>query len=288
MTNLEKHITELNIVNRNMISSIRTLEQENDIYAKELQKLRGELNNKEASNTNKSVNVVHSIVGQSHTDTRTFSTMRTNIRIKRRQQALVIGDENVRGFASLIKSCTKNNFDVNCQWQKKMKFDDTINLCKQLSQKFTKEDYVIVLWGSDSAIKGYSMRGDKVDILLDACKHTNLILIGPPLYFNRPVLNGIIQEHNATIINTLERRTERIYFLPLLYLTDSGLLNYVDKSNLVKHLCSRLHVAMDFKDATNLVNGDSRSTSANVIDFGENLSAEIQNANFLPSSNLSK
>lgn len=259
---LNRNIQELTDLNNNLRTTVETLEIENVAFSNDLKELRQKLDELQKPVDARdcgSQTVPSSSVWQSGEDPPSGhgSTTTSNVQTKpstskscamSKRQTLVIGDENVRGFTYLIKQFSQHKFDVNCQWQRRITISEIISLCSLYSKNFTRNDFVVVFLGSEHAIKGITLRGDDVKNLFRSCEHTNLILIGPPLHLNRPVLNRIIEEHNTVIVKNLDISNQRVYFLPLLCYTSYGYLNYSDKSNLVSYLCARLQAATICKD----------------------------------------
>lgn len=284
---LDKNIRELTDLNKNLLTTVSTLEQENVVYSNDVKGLRQELdvlrytNDKRDCGIQTSPTVCATQPGRHHSSATEWTigikdpvktleiTPASGSYTVKRHQTLIIGDENVRGFGNLVKQYSKKKFDVNCQWQKRITLLEITKLCSLFSKSFTKNDYIIAFLGSENAIKGLTLRDDDVKNLLNSCRHTNLILIGPPLYTDRPVLNRIIEEQNSLILNNLDKFNEDVYFLPLLCHTSYGYLNYFDKSSLVNHVCARLQTVSVRSDgkvdvsATNVSAADQCSEVVN-------------------------
>lgn len=222
LSQLALKIEDLTALNQNMISSIRTLETEKATYLSELEQLKIFLKTPNTQDI--------------HNCTRSIDKTKTPKASMKTHQLLIIGDRNVRGLSGMIKRFSNRRFDVNCQWSDRIKFEDAVSLCLQLSRNFTRNDHVILFWGSENAIKGHSIKKGTVQALLEVDHKTNLTLIGPPLHANRPVLNQIIHDHNRVISSIIDERSANVLFLPLLLVTFDGIVDYRDKINLAQHL----------------------------------------------------
>ena len=210
---LEDDVVSLDHVNREMIDSIRQLEMDNRML-----RCEGRISNVRVTQPSSST--------------------------KRRKQILIIGDRNISGFASLFKKYTGNQYDINSQQSVKSLFDNVANACVVYSKRLTRDDYVILLWGPETAIKGGNVSEQSLQLIFDACRDTNLIMLGSPLFTDRPVLNQLIGNQNISITTLLAASSARHHFfplfLPLSAITTRGILYYSQKCNLIKHISSNV------------------------------------------------
>jgi len=260
---LQTKIDGLTSLNQDMISTIRTLETDNETYSSELQLLR------QKTELSSSMNELSKpLVQPSSTE---FAA--TKLAPGKNSQILIVGDLNVRGLSHMIKSYIGQPIDINCQWSENLDFEQGVELCLALSKNFTHKDQIVLLWGSKNALRGHKIKKDSLLAVLDLCKKTNLILVGPPLHSGRPVLNNIIQDCNFNIANIIKENDSKAYFLPLLATTNNGFLNYQDKLVLASHLCFLVgHLQ---KQPTNI-----RPSSNNI----DPLKSIVQNADLQPNA----
>lgn len=231
---LQRRMDDLKSLNQEMLSSIKSLEADNEAYSSELLQLRQKVLLTSSSNG----------VKNNTTDRPTCPQLTPSIPPKpknpsfvRNNQILIVGDPNVRGLPGMIKTNLGHPVDINCQWSEHIMFDKGVELCLKLSKNFTFNDHIIFMWGSNNALKGLTIKKESVLALLDLSRKTNLLLVCPPLHTGRPVLNRIIQDHNYVISRSIKDISADAYLLPLLSTTDLGLLRHHDRLNLARHLC---------------------------------------------------
>lgn len=212
---LEKNLTDITKLNNEMLSSIKTLSTDNEALMNQLKIATKELFE---CNTRKQLQNV--IVNEDIEETQAMAG--------KKPQVLIIGDENARGLISLFKYLTNKEYDVNCQWSRRLLFDDHIKHCLRMIRRFTKEDCVILFTGVTNALKGKPVISELLLTLLHNSANTNLFICGPPFQNNRPILNKLIQQNDFKLSECI-RRFSHSYFIPSRVTSRHGLLTYYEK-----------------------------------------------------------
>ncbi|CAH1098908.1 unnamed protein product [Psylliodes chrysocephalus] len=252
----ELELIESQVLNKQMIATIRTLEADNSIYSNELCQLRKRLTS--------SGEFMEKLSDASNTGNKVI----------RKSQLLIIGDANVRGFISLFKKFTNRKFDINCQRLHKPTPSCILKHGSNLMKTLTKSDYVILFWGSQMAVSGKSIKDSHINELLNICKDTNLIVFGSPLFRNRPVLNRLIQEQNSSFCSKLKLKPENTAnFVPVNFFTSNGILFYDEKTCLVQSICGDL-LSHTCNSSSVSINGTSISNSEPCSLSGVSISSE--------------
>ena len=218
---LETRIHDLTDVNKQMIDSIAVLEEENICNEKEVKKLQQQLeayifsSNKTSATCN----------GQSSNSPSTLIP---------KPQFLIMGDENARGLISIFKRLTSNKYDINCQWSnRKMFFDDRIEQCEELIKNFSKNDFILLFTGCFNAIKGKPIESERLYRFLKTTSKTNLLVCGPPLQIDRPILNGIIQQYDFQL-QVILRNFKNTHFISSRVTSENGMMNYFERNELAQ------------------------------------------------------
>ena len=151
---LQTRLDDLQSLNQGMISSIRTLETDNKTYSNELQQL-SEIIKLPTSTIDAYKPPVH--------PSTSFVAMKPTSRIN--SQILIEGDPNVRGLSRMIKADIGRPIDINCQWSEHLGFEQGVKLCQALSKNFTHKDHIILLWESENAIRGHTIKQDSLRLI---------------------------------------------------------------------------------------------------------------------------
>lgn len=221
VTQLNNNIRDLTDTNRQMITSISVLEEENAAYFAEIKQLKQQLdtierNSKAAKNPPVFENLIN------------ISTQKIC-----KPQILLVGDKNVRGLLSIFKRLTEKKYDINCQMYDNVLFEDRIKACGELIKNFTKNDFVVLFTGVLDAVKGKSIKSASLLRLLEVSCGTNLFVCGPPLQTNRPILNRIIQQNDFQL-QSLLRCYQHSHFIASRVVSPNGALNYSEKGELAQ------------------------------------------------------
>lgn len=218
----QQEIQDMTDINRNMLTTIQTLEKDNEAYIIEMSKLRKQLKDQELGNTQ-----CRKCREKQNTDKRTST--------KKNSQLLIIGDNNARGCAVIIKNIANICLDTNTQYDNKKLFNENVEEAIKLSSNFTKQDFIIFLAGKGDAIKGRKIEKKQMDRLIDQCKRTNLIIVGPTFQDSRPVLNDIIQQQNFELKHYLEQKGLTT-FIPAISSNRHGIIKHNTKVQLMKYI----------------------------------------------------
>lgn len=257
---LKTRLGELSAMKDNFLVSIDTLTKDNEAYANEIKMCNFELFNLREE--------VSSLKIAKTTGLGQISA-RANAPPTKLPQVLIVGNHNVRGLSGMLKRFSGKHMDINSQWKERLTFDEGVELCRVLSKNLSASDYIIYLCGPESAFRGCTIKREKIVDLLNLCINTNLLLVGAPLHRGRPILNRFIQEQNSMFSQAIEGRKDNVYFLPTLFTTDRGYLEYNDKLSLVQHLCATKlsTAALAPRDGMKRCPNRIQSTSATEPDF---------------------
>lgn len=229
---LEENIRELSILNRNLITTISTLESENDAYATEVKNLRQTVSDLQDDDGIKPAIQIQEV------DKQTTSAIK-------KHKMLILGGENIRGAAIFFKNGTNRMYDINCQRKRQFLLDEMINDCKQLSKNFDKNDFVILFLTIQNAVSGKRITPKHLEDLLLSTSHTNLIVVGCSFQYNRPVLNNFIHLQNS-LMEAAFKNADAV-FVPVPALESlGGILAYESKRELFSHIIHN-HIIRELK-----------------------------------------
>lgn len=232
---LEGEIKEISALNNNMLRSIETLEKDNEVYFTELKALRQRLSASLLTNPDISHETSTRLDADTGVDLDVRGSTATGLPRPRRPQLLIVGDRNAAGSIPLLKHFTNGSYDINCQTFSRT-LSDRIGVCLKLAERFTKRDYIVLHVGSQNAKEDKVVDANLFCSLLAGCAGSNLFIVGPPLWANRPILNRIIQYHDLVLQNHI-RRWPNVSYLPSRSLTSRGLLSYSDRADLLRFIC---------------------------------------------------
>lgn len=242
-------LSELDEMSRNMIHTIRTLEEENERCNEELCKLR------EAS----------SGMGLDSARCESIAGKRNNDNTATKPQLLVIGArDSVIGCGKLLKKYSNSKYDINSQYKTGVMFDQIVEDALEFSRNFTKRDFVIVFVGCENAIRGKSILRDQVDKLILISKNSNLIVIGSSFACDRKVLNNFIYKDNITAQRSIQNDANHSMYLSINNFmqtyerSSDGKPSYASKVLLCKFLCSQLPYAQNSGSVLNLESNTRR------------------------------
>lgn len=238
MKSLESKLEDLKRENEQLSDSLLTLEEENARLNKKLERQLVDLKNLSAHNTIGSQNSVHgtpSHLGISNQQMPKHPQDRTTNAIK--NKILIIGDDNIKGLNTILKTHTNYKFDINSRIIQSFSSEDIFKMCVPIAKKFGKNDYVFLFWSWKNSLCGKELNGGDLRKLLELFLDTNLTIINPPLHRDRPILNKFIEEDCLTI-NKVTRGigSRTLNHLPTMQTTENGYLQYDQKVHLVKIL----------------------------------------------------
>lgn len=116
---------------------------------------------------------------------------------------LILADSHGRNSVHFIQRELSDKYDVQCIFKPNASFENVINDLKSLTRKFTKNDVVVIIAGSNDAIKGATIDSAILNETINNCKNTNLIIVTIPYWENRPVLNRFSYNINLALYNKL-------------------------------------------------------------------------------------
>lgn len=204
---MESDINELNEINRNMIASIRTLEQDNKAYYSELCQLRVKIEHLQMykSPTTLKENILNKSACDVNFEPRTPASSQQLMNPKRTRSATIQGSEvgaviardqdqenspkeiNKKNnililcddqFGFVVDSIRAKfcNYDVLSIVKPNAFFKDVISDVLNLTKSFTLDDYVILHAGYNDVQNGRAPYFGMINGLLKHCTHTNIIL----------------------------------------------------------------------------------------------------------------
>lgn len=137
-----------------------------------------------------------------------------NITRKSKSKVLVLADSHGRYLASNLKKVLahENPREISSIFKPNANFEEVVKDAAALTRTFSKEDYLIVLGGSndsiDSAAKTIINCTKK---LLEATKHTNIIMCSIPHRYDLTGVNDKISLLNMAIENLVESREHAVF-----------------------------------------------------------------------------
>lgn len=201
---LENELGNLSSVKNDMLQTIRTLTQDNEIYMSDYKESQQQLfllknsvvnikdTSPSVSHVSTQCNLVKNTVkdqeGQRDTYTEKSSEQR---------KILIIGDSTIMDlYKALQKQANLEAYKIISIVEHNALLESiTENIC-DLTKDFTKRDYVILSGGQRNALCGGSVDLTVFQSLTQMCEYRNLILFSVPLWGNRQILNKFIDQVN--------------------------------------------------------------------------------------------
>lgn len=182
---INKKCSELTVINNNLNMKIKELEEQLIHTNRARNQKMEEKFNKVGKNTNKQ---------------------------PRNRQILLMSGPNGYNYGKIAKEISKNTFDTNCQSAKTNFFENITINHSILSRNYTEKDYKIIFTSNENARLGKNIDELYVREIVEQSNNTNLILVGAPFVWNRPILNKFIENQNQAILNQIGHEN-RAYFI---------------------------------------------------------------------------
>lgn len=124
----------------------------------------------------------------------------------KQNQVLILGDSHGRGLTQTISARLGSKFKVMSIIKPNAVFDDVVMDIENLCSSFNKNDYVVIIAGtndfnhSDGSLK---LNLDKINRIAD---RTNIVIPGIPLRFDKVgfKVNSLILEYNLNLFKTID------------------------------------------------------------------------------------
>lgn len=233
----KNELNHLEILKKNLLTSIETLTVQNSLHLDEIRKLKNELcvNGNKAETEQSPALSPNAIIPPSTSK-------------NPKHQILLFGNKScVSGIGLLVKSLCRSKYDINCQYSdSKVPTETLVNQFAPLSRNFTKNDFVVLFSGMVNALQGKIIDDSCWDTISEISIRTNLIIVTPPYCANRGVLNNFIYKFNLDIRKCLQKRDINCSYLSCDSVmsayerTQYGFLNYEIKRRLSKFICNEL------------------------------------------------
>lgn len=194
---LEKDLEEIHGIRKSLLTSVETLEMENNLYVQDLKRANLEL----LALRQKCLytDPVHEETSPPKQN-QMLRRLKENLPPLQNNRILIAGSD-VRGYLPLMKSLTDRKYDINSQRLRKTSVRELLDLSLPYCQHFTQKDFVFLFTDPQDSCNGENLGGPELKKKLIEFQHTNLILIGPTPILHRPILNKIIAAQNFVIKN---------------------------------------------------------------------------------------
>lgn len=155
-----------------------------------------------------------------------------------KSKILLLSDSQGRYCAPILKKMFDEDFyNPLAIFKPNADFDNIVSDVETLTKDFDKNDYVIILGGSNNALNGTSVSNNFVERLKNTSKKTNLIIYLTPFWQTNITFNKAILENNFQLISALRNEVKIINsetHLTRQNFTRHGLhLNYTGKIKLL-------------------------------------------------------
>lgn len=190
----EHNLTNLNKKIRSMEIAIKQLQKRDGqlkLTLKNLSKLLEDIQQKDKLDTKN-----EQIIPQLRNNHNKISL---KIPASQNKKVLILGDSHGRDLAITLRTQLADIYDIKCIFKPNALFTEVISDYKRLTQGFNKNDFVILIAGSNDAIKkGYLDKNKVLDTFKNLC-NTNVVITTIPYWRNRIVLNNIIHNINRNL-----------------------------------------------------------------------------------------
>lgn len=122
---------------------------------------------------------------------------------KRTSRILLLGDSQARGSVSILKSLL-SSYQIMSIFKPNAKIEAVLEDMSKLTSDFTKEDYVIILAGSNNALKGSKVDMNFIKNWKPVLEKTNIILLSVPYWHGRQILNKFIFDINCHLYDMIK------------------------------------------------------------------------------------
>lgn len=124
---------------------------------------------------------------------------------QKKNQILILADDHGRDLAkNLHKLLPTEKFSIQVIFKPNAKFEDVVSNCKKLTSTYTKNDYVIVIAGSNNALTNGFIKIHTIKKVISDLANTNIIMSTIPYCNGRLVLNRIIGSINENIFREVK------------------------------------------------------------------------------------
>lgn len=157
-----------------------------------------------------------------------------------RSRILFVADSQGRNCGSIIRNIMDcNKYDTCCFFKPNATFEIVAESACELSANYGKNDHVIILAGSNNALKNQQLTTSYLEQLKQKMSHTKLTILLTPLWYGNIKLNSIILQNNITLCAVFRNTTTIVNtnsVLSTFDYTSKGLhINYVGKVKLLKY-----------------------------------------------------
>lgn len=155
-----------------------------------------------------------------HTTTQGQLKTNKNKSKKTRDEVLILADSHGRNISEyLMEIWPSKKTQINSIFKRNANFDEVTKDLKKLVKLFGKNDYVVVIGGANDSLgdsEGQLLSSFKQ--VIEATRHTNLILAALPYRYHTPELNSRVSFMNMEI-EGLVKKSKHATLLTLNYLT---------------------------------------------------------------------
>ncbi|KAG5898513.1 hypothetical protein JTB14_038467 [Gonioctena quinquepunctata] len=190
------------MLNRNMITSIRTLESDNVLYQSELNELKHSVFSDKKQADLKLLNTLSII--EKEVDSKKCEKLSRN-------KLMILSDQQGRNFNKIFQSVT-NKFSVESFIKSGASFLCVIENIKELSSSYNQNDYVIVVAGLNDFRNGKVPPLKNIMAKLSNCVHTNIVVLSVPFGKFDEWTENQIYEFNGMLKNYLNQ-FRHIFFM---------------------------------------------------------------------------
>lgn len=219
---------DLNQLTTEMLTSIKALESEKQMYSQEILRLRKQVS------------------GHMGVENSNYGGNRKIGVDTPKNQILVLGDGLAQNFRSILDRCLNSRFVITTVVKQNALLDEVVYNIVQLTKTFTKNDYVVVMGGMVNLLNGIRVKEETIKKLEEVRNYTNLVIFSVPLWENNLLLNKFINEHNKMIFQRICIRNDSVTFLHFNAIINSWY--FVFKNNLHIKYIGKVLIAQALKN----------------------------------------
>ncbi|KAK9738219.1 hypothetical protein QE152_g10089 [Popillia japonica] len=165
---------------------------------------------------------------------------------ERKNKILIISDSQGRDISKMARKNFENSdYEATSIVKPNGLFEYVVEDIGNLTNSFTRTDYVIILAGTNNALRGVKLNEVTLKQTFINLKHTNAIVLGVPYWKNRVVLNKFAYDINLQLYNEIIRTSPSSMFVETSsvlgsYIRNGLHINYKEKFDLTRNLCDIL------------------------------------------------
>lgn len=201
---LENDLQEISEVSKNMVSTIRTLELDNEAYQNQMQELREEIKSLKEDPSRENVQSYKSISLSPLNLINSIKSSKINSshNIKQKQRKiLILGDEMGLNLNNLIRKLLNlEEYRIESFIKPGGNFNNVIENLEEKVKEFNLKDLVIIIAGHNDFEMNNIPKFKNIVTKLKMCSHTNVLFLSSPILARNNKKSIIINKFNKHLL----------------------------------------------------------------------------------------